>query len=298
MKKELQKIACFALIKFILLIIVSLLIDDLWGGTVFLIVCSCLCFMLIKSTINKFRQCLDHEVELFYKDYNIERVIQVHEEILKSKRIIYKELVLQQYLLLLLTACQFDKFVEVYQNSRKIARKLSSWKSLDILLLEVSSLLKEKEEFRKRIYDYKLSKYYNSNQKLNKLQTLTRNKDRRIIMRRFYLLGSYEKVIELIDKVGTDDPDNALYYKSLKERCLYHLGKEYCYPNSEDPKLLYVKQWDTLVRTGEEYYNDEINRIFSILKRDRTVSFRKFVLFYVLYFPLVYVLIKILFLLL
>ena len=89
-------------------------------------------------------------------------------------------------------------------------------------------------------------------------------------------MGEYQKTLELIEKKKAELPWDQLYFHALKERCRYQLGQEYSLPEQEQTKYLFVKQWDELVRTGEEYYEEQAAEIISMIKKDRAISYTKF----------------------
>lgn len=216
--------------------------------------------------------------EKYKKDWDIEYAGETYERILASKCLLERSSLLYDYLLLLLNTCQFEKFADVYKENRKNIRNLFMWKHLRLLIIYTSSLLKDKREYRTRLSKYRFLKWHKKKGKLSEIKACRRVQDNTIKILQLYENGEYHSVITKIEQMDIVCSWDELYFHSIKERCLFHMNKKHSIPKQEQTKFLFVKQWDVLVRTGEEYHDDRACELLKVMYEDMKFSYVKFVM--------------------
>lgn len=219
--------------------------------------------------------------EKYKNDWDIDSACKTYEEIIASKYLVERNGVLCSYFLLLLNTCQFERFTDVYKENRNKIRNVFMWKYMRLLILYTSSLSKDRREFRKRLSRYHFSKYHKKKGKLNKIKGCQRFQDNTISILQLYENEEYQSAITMIDQIDIASPWDKLYVRSIKERCLFHLNEKYSIPEQEQTKFLFIKQWDMLVRTNEEYYDNRVNELLKMMHEDLKVSYVKFVVTFV-----------------
>ena len=220
--------------------------------------------------------------EKYKNDWDIDSACKTYEEILASKYLVERNGMLCSYFLLLLNTCQFERLIDVYKENRnKIRNNVFMWKYMALLILHTSSLLKDRREFRKRLSKYRFSKYHKKKGKLSKIKSCRRFQDNTINILRLYENEKYQSAITMIEQIETASPWDELYVRSIKERCLFHLNEKYSTPEQEQTKFLFVKQWDMLVRTNEEYYDNRVSELLKMMHEDWKVSYVKWIVTFV-----------------
>lgn len=237
-------------------------------------------YILNEIVIGYARNCLflaRNQIQEKYKsDWDIEHASQIYEKLIDSKYLLERNCVLYAYFLLLLNTCQFEKFMDVYKENRKKIRNLFMWKHMGLLMVYTASVLKERSEFRERLSKYHFSKYYKKKGKLSKMKACRRFQDNTLHILQLYENGEYKSAITVIEQMDITCPWDKLYVRSLKERCLFRMNEKCSTPVQEQTKFLFVKQWDELIRTNEEYYDNRVSELLKMMREDMKVSYAKF----------------------
>lgn len=210
---------------------------------------------------------------LVYEDLEMELVLGIYEKLLSRKRRSDYSLLLVCYLQMLLLAGKFDQFIEVcYINKRKFSA-LHMGRDLTALRELLYSFEKDRGDYRKILQ--------NQIRLLERLKK--RNKNQEWILKIYhaklqYELKEYEKVLEILDTLETSEKYNQLIIESYRQRCFYHLGKEYKEPTEMSYPFVAVLRWKTLVENGEEYFSSKSKEMIRLIEQGISSSKRSLII--------------------
>ena len=97
-----------------------------------------------------------------------------------------------------------------------------------------------------------------------------------IRVRLLYEAREYKGAINLIDSIHSQSLWDQLYLQGERNKCLYHLKENCKFPKKEFSRYLVVKQWETLLSTGNEFYDEQIFEVYYVMKRDVDTAYIRF----------------------
>lgn len=281
--REYKKITFGYMFAIIILWFVALSLGITHRLTVSKLIYMTLIMGLLVREVNKKKFLFLNRIKKKYKsDLDVGNAGNVYEEIISNEYLMGRCNVLYDYLILLWDTCQFEEFINVYEKHRKMIRSRYMWRYMGSLMLHVSSVLKNRSDYQTRLSKYHFSVYHREKGQLSEMKAACRLQDKMVEILQLYEKKEYLEALQKIEKIYVTREWNKLYFQSIKERCLFHLKEEYSVPKQELTKYLFVKQWDVLVRTGEEYSNELGQRVLDMMKEDNKTSFIKYVFYLVI----------------
>lgn len=223
----------------------------------------------LKVEMRMMRENVSIITDIYKNELKVDLALEVFRQLLRKKRRRDYTLLLLNYLLLLLDTGKIDEFKKEYADNRKVIRNRRFDKSIQEKLLLMSD---DKENRRNHIFQYRFSKYHNRIGKLSWKKSYLRRKDRLYEIMQLYELKEYKQAIEVIEQIPFENRYEALLYQSYKERCLYHLKEPYSVPDDTIYPFVFVTEWSSLVKTGEEFKYSNMNSIIDVINRDQVIA--------------------------
>ena len=121
------------------------------------------------------------------------------------------------------------------------------------------------------MFKYVYSSYHNKKGQLSRLGSHLRERDILQELSQHYILNEYEFIIGKISVLEKNDiSDNYVKFllQSMKERSLYHLGKECKFPEEEQRQILSGYKWWYLIEMGQEYCYEEVEDFIAMIDYD------------------------------
>ena len=121
------------------------------------------------------------------------------------------------------------------------------------------------------MFKYVYSSYHNKKGQLSRLGLHLRERDILQELSQHYILNEYEFIIGKISELEKNDiSDNYVKFllQSMKERSLYHLGKECKFPEEEQLQILSGYKWWYLIKMGQEYCYEEVEDFIAMIDYD------------------------------
>lgn len=192
----------------------------------------------------------------------------IFEELLKHKNHSDYWHILGAYLYTLVQECRFEDFEKIYMQNRVIVREKKFNHYLKSFLNIFYSLQKERANYKRYLIEGLYESIFDNDKEVTgyKLRIKQQKMRKKILLS--YELGEYEETLEKLNEFYISDRTDQLFYSSVKERCLYRLGKSYATPDEKQIKYLSGRKWKVLLETGEEYIFDEAERYIAMINQD------------------------------
>lgn len=260
-EKENRKIQILYFIRFISVFILYFF-TALWsfpvGATLLIILYSLILIYrknAIVSNISRINDILDESTD-------IELVLSIYEKLLTRKRRSDYAVLLVSYLNNLLVAGKYDQFINVCNCNQRKLKNANIDDALTLISVPILSLEKDRSEYRRYLQEEKRI-YAKIKVKNAKQGWLLRFHE----VKYHYAIHEYEKALEIIEQLKPTGKYNVLVTESYKQRCLYHLKKEYKRPKETLYPFLTIQQWKHLVETGEELIVPESQEMLQLINQ-------------------------------
>lgn len=260
-EKENRKIQVLFVIRFIPVFILYFF-TALWslpvGAILFIILFGLIFIYRKKAIVNniiKINTILDENTD-------IELVLSIYEKLLMRKRRTDYAILLVSYLDKLLAAAKFEQFINVCNSNQRKLKNANIDDALTLICVPILALEKDKFEYRKYLQEEKkiCTKIKVKNAKQGWLLRFNEVKYQ-------YAIQEYEKALEIIEQLKPIGKYYVLAIESYRQRCLYHLKKEYRRPKETLYPFLTIQQWKHLVETGEELIVPESQEMLHLINQ-------------------------------
>lgn len=210
---------------------------------------------------------------MFTEDLDIEKAFTLYQELLRKKKRTEHRYLFLEYMNLLLVAGRFGEFEELYNTNKKTVQRASviyrqGYRQTFAGMMEDRSCLVQ------TLSEYKYSKYHNAEGTLTGRKASMRLKDEWNEICLLYEKGEYEAAFEKTERAHAISEYDKIQIEAIRQRCLYHLGREYQIPDLNQ-ELLCIKRLQYLVHTGEEYRCADVGDFFVRLGQDEKMFQKK-----------------------
>lgn len=260
-KKENRKIQILFVIRFIPVFILYFF-TALWslpiGVTLFIILYRLILIYRKKAIVNNISRInviLDESMD-------IELVLSIYEKLLLRKRRTDYAILLVSYLDKLLAAGKYEQFINVCNSNQRKLKNANIDAALTLIRVPILALGKDRSEYRRYLQEEKKI-YAKIKGKNFKQEWMSRFNE----VKYQYAIQEYEKALEIIEQLKPIGKYYVLATESYKQRCLYHLEKEYKRPKETLYPFLTIQQWKHLVETGEELIVPESQEMLHLINQ-------------------------------
>ena len=202
---------------------------------------------------------------LLKNNLDVDLVLESYEQLIEGKKGKDFPFILVNYLKTLLLLGEYEKFIEVYKSNQRYTAKIN----LSGLKGSVLALKQDRSEYRESLFEHKFSKYRKVNTRLPFLKEELKVNDQYYEIMQLYEIKEYRKVIEKIDSTNWYNTYNKLFYRSYRERSLYHLNEIYAAPDEDMYPFAFVTEWKHLIETGEEYTYEKVDELLEVFEQNK-----------------------------